>query len=157
MPRFPYPPLLPGEIRLLELQPGLPDDRLTGTIFNRKLSPEDAEIPEFEALSYCWGDKSHPEQIELTTEHPTFGEQSDQPSGFGDVDIGPNLASALRVLRYNKLPRIIWCDSICINQKDVTGRSGQVQRMHHIYEFASRVVIWLGPATSWSHTAMETL
>ncbi|KAF5709411.1 heterokaryon incompatibility het-6 [Fusarium mundagurra] len=157
MPRFPYPPLLPGEIRLLELQPGTSDDRLTGTILHRKLSPEDAEVPDFEALSYCWGDQSHPEQIKLTTEHPTFEEQSDTPSDFGDIHIGPNLASALRALRYNNLPRIIWCDSICINQKDVTERSGQVQRMHDIYEFASRVVVWLGPATSWSHTAMEML
>ncbi|KAF5989206.1 heterokaryon incompatibility het-6 [Fusarium coicis] len=157
MPRFPYPPLFPGEIRLLELEPGMSDDRLTGTIFHRKLLPENGEIPDFEALSYCWGDQSHPEQIKLTIENPTVGEQSHTPSDFGDIDIGPNLASALRALRYTNLPRIIWCDSICINQQDVIERSGQVQRMHDIYEFASRVVIWLGPATSWSHTAMEML
>ncbi|KAF4959470.1 hypothetical protein FGADI_1691 [Fusarium gaditjirri] len=152
MSRFPYPPLFSSE-----LQPGTSDDPLTGTVLHRQLSPEEAEIPEFEALSYCWGDQSHTENIQLTTEHSTITEQSGQRLESGYVAIGPNLASALRALRDRNETRILWCDSICINQQDVAERSAQVQRMHDVYEFASRVIVWLGPATSWSHTAMEML
>ncbi|KAF5599852.1 heterokaryon incompatibility protein het-6 [Fusarium pseudoanthophilum] len=157
MPRFPYPPLLSAELRLLELHPGLPDDRLTGTVFHRILSPEDGELPDFEALSYCWGDQSRPEQVKLATERPTPGEQSDQSSDSGHVDIGPNLASALRALRYRDCKRVLWCDSICINQQDTVEREGQVQRMADVYMFAERVIAWLGPATPWASMAMETV
>ncbi|KAH7147982.1 heterokaryon incompatibility protein-domain-containing protein [Fusarium sp. MPI-SDFR-AT-0072] len=99
MPPFQYPPLLPLELRLLVLQPGLPEDPLTGTL----------------------------------------------------------LASALRALRYRHCKRLLWCDSICINQKDVAERSAQVQRMADLYQFARRVIVWLGPAAPWSTTAMETM
>ncbi|KAH7215656.1 hypothetical protein DER44DRAFT_856272 [Fusarium oxysporum] len=102
MSPFQYPPLLPLELRLLVLQPGLPEDPLTGTLLQRKLSPEDDEVPIYEALSYCWGD--HYQKFILTA----FGIHS------GYLDIGPNLASALRALQYRYY---------------VAERSTQIQRM----------------------------
>ncbi|XEV04873.1 hypothetical protein FSHL1_010160 [Fusarium sambucinum] len=152
MSHFKYSGLHPLEIRLLELQPGSPEDPLTGTILQRELVPENHKIPDYEALSYCWGDQSHPEIISLTTEH-----QSKSPAKSGYLNIGPNLASALRALRYRDRSRVIWCDSICINQRNLAERSSQVQRMQDVYRWAKKVVVWLGPATSWSHSIMETL
>ncbi|KAF5561724.1 heterokaryon incompatibility het-6 [Fusarium napiforme] len=157
MAPFAYQPLRPQELRILELSPGSPEDPLSGTLVHRRLSPEDSEVPEFEALSYCWGDQSQLEPITLATRHTI---EEAQPTGSlesGNIGIGPNLAAALRSLRYPSQKRILWCDSICINQKGLDERSSQVQRMHFVYTFALRVVIWLGPATSWSTLFMDTL
>ncbi|KAH7224300.1 uncharacterized protein BKA55DRAFT_668039 [Fusarium redolens] len=108
MSPFQYPRLPPLELRLLELQPGLPEDPLVGTLLQRKLSPEDAEIPDYEALSYCWGDQSHPQRIKLKTPWRKVAQ-----------------ISYLWALRYHDRKRILWCDFICINQKDVAERSAQ--------------------------------
>ncbi|KAF4497539.1 Ankyrin and HET domain [Fusarium agapanthi] len=154
---FAYQPLRPKELRILKLSPGSPGDLLSGTLVHRRLSPEDSEVPVFEALSYCWGDQSQLEHIALATRHTS---EELQPTGSlesGNIGIGPNLAAALRSLRYLSEKRILWCDSICINQKDPDERSSQVQRMHFVYTFALRVVVRLGSATSWSDLFMDTL
>ncbi|SPJ75748.1 uncharacterized protein FTOL_05479 [Fusarium torulosum] len=75
----------------------------------------------------------------------------------GIVHIGQNLASALRSLRDPHKPRILWCDSICINQHDLEERFAQVQRMHEIFHYARSVIVWMGPETQWSVLLMETL
>ncbi|KAF5651537.1 heterokaryon incompatibility het-6 [Fusarium sp. NRRL 52700] len=168
MPRLQYGPLLPLELRFLELKPGLPNDPLAGTIFHREFSPETDEIPEFEALSYCWGDQSEPVPINIEKDcqsSPVAAEidqhleeeRSGSAHGTGSLYIGSNLASALRALRLPNEKRILWCDSICIDQQDLAERAAQVQRMGHIYRYAGRVIVWLGPDTSWSLTAIETL
>ncbi|KAG9495470.1 hypothetical protein J7337_013718 [Fusarium musae] len=175
MPPFQYPPLLPLELRLLVVHPGSPQDPLTGTLVQRKLSPEDGDIPDYEALSYCWGDQSHPQSVKLKTKWRNPKEQAhpaSEPNGSsywkfilsafgilhsGYLDIGPNLASALRALRYPDRKRLLWCDSICINQKDYAERAAQVQRMTDVYMFARSVIVWLGPATPWASMAMETV
>ncbi|KAH6953590.1 heterokaryon incompatibility protein-domain-containing protein [Fusarium avenaceum] len=155
MPRFQYLPLLPLELRLLELQPGFPDDPLVGGILHEKLSPQDNEIPEFEALSYCWGSQSRPDSINLTVkQHPN---KMPLHQDTRSINIGRNLAAALRALRQPSENRILWCDSICINQEDIKERSSQVKRMHDIYHQARRVIVWWGPDTSWSPLLMETL
>lgn len=157
MPRFQYSPLLSLEIRLLELQAGASGDPLVGTLVHKVLSVEDHKIPAFEALSYCWGDQSHPEPITLINEQPAYEEQSNHESGTGFVYIGLNLASALRSLRYSSEKRIVWCDSICINQQDLAERSFQVRRMADIFHHARSVIVWLGPETPWSVVVMKTL
>ena len=40
--------------------------------------------------------------------------------------------------------RLIWIDSICINQKDEDEKAQQIELMRDIYRNASRVVVWLG-------------
>ncbi|EWZ80212.1 hypothetical protein BFJ70_g8064 [Fusarium oxysporum] len=174
MSPFQYLPLLPLELRLLVLQPVLPEDPLTGTLLQRKLSPKDGEVPNYEALSYCWCDQSHPQSVKLKTKwrkgkkQPRPAPEPDSSSyrkfsltafgtHSGHLDIGPNLASALRALQYRYCKRLLWCDSICINQKEVAERSAQVQRMADLYQFSRRVIAWLGPAAPWSTTAMGTM
>ena len=46
------------------------------------------------------------------------------------------------------LQGFIWIDALCIDQASVEEKSSQVTLMGEIYELASVVLIWLGPATS---------
>ena len=100
------------------------------------------EKPHYEALSYVWGDQSHPLEIPLD----------------GQVfHVGLNLASALRSLRRADRPRRLWIDAICINQGDQEERSSQVLLMRQIYSYASRVVVWLGIDTPENVSASNLL
>ncbi|KAE9576050.1 hypothetical protein CGMCC3_g7698 [Colletotrichum fructicola] len=83
----------------------------------------------YEALSYTWGDPNDRTQIYL----------DDQP-----FSVTANLESALRCLRLPDTDRVLWTDSICINQKNVSEVNTQVQRMWAIYKYSSRVVVFLG-------------
>lgn len=83
----------------------------------------------YEALSYTWGDPNDRTQIYL----------DDQP-----FSVTVNLKSALRCLRLPDKDRVLWTDSICINQKNVSEVNIQVQRMWAIYKYSSRVVVFLG-------------
>lgn len=155
MDRYLYFPPIHLQFRFLELQPGSPEDPLTGTLLHRTLSPENNEIPDFEALSYAWGDQSNPDSIYITDERT--GDQLVESQPAGHLNVGPNLASALRALRKRNDKRLVWCDSICINQSDVKERSEQVQRMSDIYRYARRVVVWLGPEAPWTGLVMKTV
>ncbi|OBS29483.1 hypothetical protein FPOA_03420 [Fusarium poae] len=148
MASFQYSTLDSQQFRFLALHPGAPQDPLSGGLIIGHLD-QNSKLPYYEALSYCWGDQSSPDTIIL--------DERLGSGGKGSLDIGRNLAAALRHLRYPEQERIIWCDSICINQRDLSERSSQVARMSEIYSLANRVVIWLGPQTSWSRIAMDTL
>lgn len=58
--------------------------------------------------------------------------------------IGRNLETALRYLRHEKEPMVLWIDAICINQCDDVEKSQQVAAMSDVYHHAERVVIFLG-------------
>ena len=106
--------------------------------------------PKYEALSYTWGSSTNPETASVETT---------KPLGIGPstLEIGQNLASALRHLRHADKPRTIWVDALCINQDDIVERSQQVSRMRYIYQHADRVVVWLGPSSNDSALALSTL
>lgn len=100
----------------------------------RRLSvrdPWNSEVS-FEALSYTWGGTVGTKKIVL--------------NGFPFL-VTQNLWDALNHLRFRRIPRTMWIDSLCINQEDVLERSSQVQLMPRIYQSASRTVIWLGETT----------
>ena len=84
--------------------------------------------PEYEALSYVWGNPSDPEEIQLSgSMHP----------------VTQNLYHALTALRHEDKTRILWVDAVCINQVDLDERSAQVAMMDRVYTCASQVVVWL--------------
>jgi hypothetical protein len=91
-------------------------------------------LPQYDALSYCWGKDISPRTAWV--------------SGHA-LTIGSNLDCALRHLRpaYGHEPRVFWIDALCINQADVQERSAQVQLMSSIYSLAHNVIIWLGPGS----------
>ncbi|KAJ5096890.1 hypothetical protein N7456_007611 [Penicillium angulare] len=130
-----YKPLLAGQIRTLELLPGL-----AGEIIKCCLKPIFLyEQPVYDALSYCWGDHTLSKVIE---------------SDGKVVNITESLFSALSHLRDETRTKVLWVDALCINQSDNHEKTVQVAGMREIYAKASGVRIWLGPASHDSDVAM---
>lgn len=98
--------------------------------------------PEYEALSYVWGDPLKEKRILINNE---------------PVGITRNLHEALHTLQLAEKERILWVDAVCINQADDAERTTQVTQMKHIFERASRVVIHLGPTWIGCGEAFEFL
>src|SRR5277367_5893834 len=120
-------------IRLLVLHAKLAEDTLIGHIIERP------EGQEYEALSYCWSTKSD-------SGEPHCLNIWDDP-GYGTPEIRPNLAAALKCLRFEDKSRYLWIDAICIDQSNNKEKSEQIPLMDRIYKEAERVCIWLGEAT----------
>jgi hypothetical protein len=97
---------------------------------------------EFEALSYTWGDPT-PVRIVYDSGEP--------------VRIPENLFSSLRALRYSETDRVLWVDSLCIDQSDADERGQQVRLMGDVFSEANRVIVWLGEETPDVQVAFKTL
>ncbi|KAM7184991.1 Heterokaryon incompatibility protein (HET) domain containing protein [Naviculisporaceae sp. PSN 640] len=121
------------------------------------LPPEKIDSqPKYEALSYTWGSPSHTQDADMgyiiqATPSP------DGTESFAKLSLTPNLASAIRHLRFRDRRRKLWIDAICINQESISERNAQVLRMVDIYRIAHRVVVWLGPSSSTSANALKTI
>jgi predicted AAA+ superfamily ATPase len=72
-------------------------------------------------------------------------------------DVSANLAQALRCLRLEDSPRVIWIDAICIDKSDDAEKSAQVARMGDICRNAADVLIFLGSEEHDSDLVMEYL
>jgi hypothetical protein len=122
-------PIGKDEIRLLLLQPGDEGDVLCGILSVVLLS----QAPKFEAASYVWGKSINGSTIKI---------------GADDLAIPKNLEPFLRTLRHIDRTRVLWVDSICIDQNNIPERNSQVKLMGGIYMSASTVVAWIRPDTS---------
>ncbi|KAL8756445.1 MAG: hypothetical protein Q9199_002927 [Rusavskia elegans] len=121
----------------------------------------DGEVPQFEALSYVWGDASDLLDIFLETS------PSKRPElrGTDDIDsiewrtlrITKNLFEALKHLRLEDRPRVLWIDAICVDQQNLEERGHQVLRMPNIYTSAKGVIVWLGPESDDTAIAMNAI
>ena len=103
------------------------------------------EWGDFLALSYTWGDPACVRKILVNGQ---------------SLQITQNLEACLRALRrkqYVKDGWRFWIDAICINQKDIVERAGQVKRMREVYSKAWTPVIWLGENTEDSGLALDLL
>jgi hypothetical protein len=107
--------------------------------------------PHYEALSYVWGPSQ--EEATILVENPIRTHEG----SLTTFHVRKTLFSALIKLRDKDSARILWIDSICINQVDDAEKSHQVQRMGSIYRGAYRVVAWLGPGTESSGHALGIL
>ncbi|GAP88207.1 putative heterokaryon incompatibility protein [Rosellinia necatrix] len=85
----------------------------------------------YEALSYVWGLPSQAHSIDIDS---------------SALPITANCDAALRQLRCTSESRVLWVDSICIDQtpEGVLERNSQVAMMGDIYEGAVDVLAWLG-------------
>jgi hypothetical protein len=129
-----------NEIRLVILNPSPSfKTEVTCDLVHRFL---DSKPPPFDALSYTWGDVSHKRDIFL--------------SG-SKFSVTESLNTTLRHLRYADDKRTIWIDALCINQEDKIERSRQVTRMRDIYQKATKVIVWLGPASPTTQFAYKLL
>ncbi|KEY70831.1 hypothetical protein S7711_08531 [Stachybotrys chartarum IBT 7711] len=114
-------------IRLFVL---LPDSNQDSPLQGRLQTVSLVSPPAYEALSYAWG---HPEN----TQPVSINGQT--------VLVTPNLATALRHLRLDNEPRVLWIDALSINQASLTERAHQVTLMAQIYSQCVRDILWLGP------------
>ncbi|KAL8414361.1 hypothetical protein RB594_005550 [Gaeumannomyces avenae] len=135
-----YAPLQNRHIRLLHLEPSSDNDALA---FSLSPHPLDGPLPEYEALSYTWGDASETYNVACGGE----------AGGEGLLQITGNLFKALRRLRGKGRRLVLWVDAVCINQGDVGERSAQVQLMGDIYQSAASVLVWLGEGANDSPVA----
>jgi len=141
------------EIRLLELEPGSPEDTVRCKLTTTTLD----DAPSYEALSYTWEDP------EMTQTKAVIA------VGGHTMEVTANLESALRHLQQPSsiwpspaedrpsLPHRLWVDALCLNQADNDEKNQQVPRMYAIYSCASRVLVWLGEGRENSNEAMDLL
>lgn len=124
--RYKYSPIsAPGEIRCLILDCGSGDEPLTCELHHSNLE----EGPVFEAISYVWGSSVKDHSILCNGRR---------------LDITANLHQYLRQNRRSTETRVLWADSICIDQSSNAERAHQVRLMGQIYSRAKRVLITLG-------------
>jgi hypothetical protein len=100
--------------------------------------------PPYEALSYAWGVPTTPEPYVVC-----HGAQ---------LHVTENCVTALRRLRHRFFKRrLLWIDSICINQTNIPERNHQVTLMSKIYTQAKRVVVWLGESDDSSDFCIDQI
>ena len=136
-----YNPLISDmpQIRLVTIRPA---EHMFETIeCDSKPSSLD-DRPRYEALSYVWGPPDDGYEI-LLNGHP--------------FTVRKNLDHALRKLRYAKRPRIMWIDTLCINQEDKDERASQVLLMRKVYRSVTRVLIWFTDERGNSGAALKVL
>lgn len=121
--------------RLLTLLPGKYADMIHCKL---ELCTLDAD-PNYQALSYCWGDPQ---------EHAVI-----LCNGEG-LDVTLNLHSALQSIRHETESKVLWVDAICINQDNVEEKSQQVSMMRSIYQKSQHTLIWLGDSSADSDRAI---
>lgn len=140
-----FVPLKKGDnIRLLKLKPGAWDDPLQGDLDIVSLDTQ----PFYETISYTWAD----EHGDSTRCRPLYITRS-----WHVLPITRNCESALRRLRLLDYNRVLWVDSVCINQQSTNERSHQVAMMCRIYSNATRCLVYLGEEADNSDLAVEFL
>ncbi|OGM40313.1 hypothetical protein ABOM_011087 [Aspergillus bombycis] len=130
MSAYNYTPLPPGHntIRMLRLLPN--KDRAAPIECGLIEHPlKEQEEQAYEALSYVWGSTENPSLIYVNSY---------------SLEVTSNLHAALSRLRYERFPRLLWVDAICIDQKSNTEKEEQIQLMAKIYGQAKNVIVWLG-------------
>lgn len=89
------------EIRLLELQPGAPEDPVICSVRFYTLGGGQG----FESLSYCWGESNDCSELTVCSSGMNGPSESRQ--------ISRSAFMALRQLRYKDRARTIWIDQLC--------------------------------------------
>ncbi|KAH8656697.1 heterokaryon incompatibility protein-domain-containing protein [Tricladium varicosporioides] len=116
-----------NSIRLLQILPSGSDTAIECSLIETRLNEG---CVQYEALSYTWGDATET-RIEIACDGMP-------------IQIRRNLYYALKRLRKQDIPRLIWVDAVCINQDNDVERGEQVKLMGNIYEKAETVLLWLG-------------
>lgn len=132
---YPGPAIDPDrEIRVLHLLPGQLDDEIEcslcvqsidcGDEVTGEADPEYSPSRTYDALSYI------------------------SIKEAGRLAVTKNLWKALRRLRSTDTIRRLWADQLCIDQANVHERNRQISHMGCIYGHATKLLIWLGDATT---------
>ncbi|OJI91285.1 hypothetical protein ASPTUDRAFT_299348 [Aspergillus tubingensis CBS 134.48] len=111
-----------NEIRLLTI---LPSTKAESIIRCSLESVSLDNSPEFEAISYVWGDAS--KKTDIIINDTLFY-------------VTRSVDKTLRLLRRTDRQRVVWIDFVCINQHDVPEKNTQVPLLGRVYESASAVI-----------------
>lgn len=115
------------QFRLLTIGGGGADAELQCIL--RCANVEDERTERWETVSYCWGNPQQRVPLKVN----------------GHILLVPsNARDAIFRLRLPSGDRVVWIDSVCINQADVLERSRQVANMGLIYREAKGNLIFLG-------------
>lgn len=130
------------EIRLLNVYAGKAGAVLRCSL--QHISLEYEHRPPYETISYAWGE----------------GDETQQ--GLVDIDgftlrCPLNAEQALDCLRFEDTDRLLWIDSICIDQDDIKERGHQVGIMHEIYQSSACNRAYLGKADNYTKRALDNL
>jgi Heterokaryon incompatibility protein (HET) len=127
-----------NEVRLLILNPGLPDEPIECFLEHYSVN----QAKKYQALSYAWGDPRDVSSIQV--------------DGC-PFQVSRNLKDFLVSYRTNNTCPVLWIDAVCINQHDILERSAQIRLMKRIYEGADIVLIWLGQEVDATESAIEQI
>lgn len=151
----------PYDIRVLEVHPGLPGERLHASLHHCSIGFDMAYIKTispsgrfalstqkldgpvwYTALSYTWG-------------QPVF----DATIYFNGhaKPITQTLETALKHFRHRTDSIMLWVDQVCINQTDLEEKKQQIPLMSRIYSRAFNTVVWLGEADASTEKTFDFL
>lgn len=103
------------------------------------------EEPQYHAISYAWGDPTITTPIVL--------------NGI-PVEVTTNSEAALRRIRddyHGDDPVKVWIDAVCIDQRNASEQSHQVQLMGKVYSQARMTYVWLGEQADDSDLAIDLI
>lgn len=100
------------------------------------------DTPVYEAISYLWGSDQRTERISCNGKF---------------AFITANLYSALHRFCQSSTPRLLWADSLCINQEDDIEKGHQVALMGRVFATATRVLIHITGEDGGSASTVASL
>jgi hypothetical protein len=133
---YPYKPLALDAFRVIE--PETIDSEIRCSLVDYP----DNGYPDYFALSYSWGNEPNLESI-VCDDHI--------------FKLTSHLKYALQMIFKNQACPRLWVDAICIDQSSKSEKESQVAKMHHIYQRAKGVFVWLGKSEEGSDNVMDTI
>ncbi|PVH71200.1 HET-domain-containing protein [Cadophora sp. DSE1049] len=128
---------LEGYIRLLKLRRRLPFRPISCTLVDVRLD----KAPPYVAISYTWGPEDSPSYV--VCDNAPYG-------------ITKNAYHVLYSLTSVWRSKLLWIDSICIDQTNIQEKNQQILLMQDIYRRATQTVVSLGD-TGDAHLAIQLL
>ena len=132
----------------MELYPGFRSQPLVCHMISVSLD----QAPQFEALSYTWG-----QSFERFTLYQEPKESNGLRTSKSILKITRGLYEALMQLRTPSGSRMLWVDAICIDQENWKERGEQVRIMRQIYTRAAHVLVWLGLEDEQTPAALQAV